>query len=491
MPDTRTRERNLGRLLLAQRILLAASIIGLLFPLAGSSVNWPQFRGPNASGVAVDAKPPLKIGVTNGVLWKTELPWSPSSPCLWNNRIFLTTFAEGQLQTRCYDAANGQLLWTKALVPEKLEVFHKTEGSPAAATPATDGKQVVSYFGSFGVICHDFKGNELWRHPLPAALSGGGFGSGTSPVISGRLVLLNRDQDENSSLLAVDLATGKTVWETARPDATGSFGTPIIWKNGARQEVVTPGALRLKGYDLGTGKEDWMIEGVTTFPCTTPVIGEGLLFFGAWAPGKTDSPWPSWQSYLEKHDKNKDGVLTFDEFSDSDRDFARGMDRDHDGKITKKDWDILMEQNAKGDNVLLAIKPGGRGDITRTHVAWKFNRGLPYVASPLFYEGRVYLVRDGGMVSSFDAKTGKPFYTQERIHAIGSYYASPVAADGRIYLASVQGKLTVLKAGGDKPEILHQSDFGERIFATPSLAADKLYLRTQTKLYAFAFNQKH
>ncbi len=450
-----------------------------------STANWPQFRGPNSSGVAPRAKPPVKLDPTNGALWKIDVPWSPSSPCVWGDRLVLTTFADGQLQIRCYDRRDGHSLWIKGIKPDNLETFHNTEGSPAAATPATEGRHIVSYFGSFGLVCHDFQGKELWRHPLPVALSGGGFGSGTSPVIAGKLVLLNRDQDQGSSLLAVELGTGKTVWETARPDASGSFGTPIFWRNNGQEEVVTPGSLRLKGYQLKTGKEQWMVEGVTTFACTTPVIGDGLLFFAGWSPGKADSPWPSWETLLEKNDKNKDGEITFDEFSDSERGFARGMDLNHDGKITRADWDLLMARIAKGENVLVAVKAGGRGDISQTHVAWKSNRGLPYVASPLFYDGRLYLIRDGGMLSSFDAKTGKPFYTQERLGAIGSYYASPVAANGLIYLASVPGKLTIVKAGGEKPGISAQADFGERIFATPALVGDKIYLRTQTKLYAF------
>jgi outer membrane protein assembly factor BamB len=298
-------------------------------------------------------------------------------------------------------------------------------------------------------------------------------------------VVLNRDQNEHSSLLAVDLRTGKKLWETSRPEANGSFGTPVIWHNNSVDEVVTPGSLRLQGYALKTGQERWVLEGVTTFACTTPVVANGLLLFAGWSPGKSDSPWPSWESFLEKSDKNKDGEVTLDEFDASNRDFARGMDVNHDGKITKSDWDVLMARTAKGENVMVAVKPGGTGDISRTHVEWKFNRGLPYVASPLFYDGRVYLVRDGGMMSSFDAKTGKTFYLQERLDAIGSYYASPVAADGRIYVASLPGKLTVVKAGGDKPEILHQAEFGERIFATPALVGDKVYLRTAKHLWAF------
>jgi outer membrane protein assembly factor BamB len=465
-------------------VVIFFTAVNALF--AADSPQWPQFRGPNGSGVAAaEAKPPIHFSQTNGATWSIEVPWSPSSPCVWTDRIFLTTFANGQLQTRAYDRRDGRELWASGITVDKLETFHGTDGSPAASTPATDGRRVVSYFGSFGVICHDFQGKELWRHPLPVALSGGCYGSGTSPIIAGNCVLVNRDQDQNSSLLALDLDTGKTAWETARPDAVGGFGTPIIWENGGVTEVVMPGAVRLKGYALKTGKERWLVEGVSGFVCTTPVIGEGQLFFAAWSPGKADAPWPTWATFLEQHDKNKDGEITFDELDSRSRDFMRGLDANHDGKITVADWDLIKAHNAKAENVLVAVKPGGQGDITATHVAWKSTRGLPYVPSPLYYEGRVYLVRDGGMLSSLDARTGQPFYTQERLGASGSYYSSPVAADGRLYLASLSGKLTVIKAGGDKPEILHQADFGERIFATPALVDDKLYVRTAKHLWAF------
>jgi outer membrane protein assembly factor BamB len=165
--------------------------------------------------------------------------------------------------------------------------------------------------------------------------------------------------------------------------------------------------------------------------------------------------------------------------------FLRGLDYNHDGKLTAEDLDAMKANMAKGENVLIAVKPGGKGELTQSQVAWKQTRGLPYVPSPLYYNERVYLVRDGGIVSSFNARTGQPYYQQERIEAIGSYYASPVAANGRIYLASLNGRVTVLLAGGDKPTIAHQADFGERISATPALVGKALYLRTATALYAF------
>jgi outer membrane protein assembly factor BamB len=472
-------------------VLITALLATTTFASLGANAAWPSFRGPNCSGVAVEAKPPIKISPTNSVLWKTALPWSPSSPCIWDDQIFLTTFADNELQTRCYQRADGKLAWSRGVKAEKLETFHSTENSPAATTPATDGQRVVVYFGSVGLICYDCKGLELWRHPLPVALSGGGYGTTASPLIAGNLVVVNRDQDQGSSVLAVDLRTGKKTWETPRPDAHGSFGTPIIWQNNGVDEVVMPGSLRLKGYALDTGKENWMVQGTAAFACTTPVAGDGLLYFAAWTDGKADDPWPSWEKFLEEHDKNKDGVVTLDEFDVASRDFWRGIDVNRDGKIDKGDWDEIQANIAKSENVMVAVKPGGRGDISQTHVVWKATRGLPYVASPLFYDGRIYLFKNGGMISSFEAKTGKPVYTQERLGAAGNYYSSPVAADGRIYIASLQGKLTVVKAGGDKPEILHQTEFGERIFATPALVGDKLYLRTQSTLYAFGDQTTH
>ena len=448
--------------------------------------SWPEFRGANASGVSDTAKPPVKFGPAENVLWSIAVPGAPSSPCVWGDRIFLTAFEGGKLQTRCHDRRDGKLLWSRVSPAEKLEEFHATEGSPAASTPVTDGQRVVSYFGSCGLICHDFAGKELWRHELPPAVTAGNFGSGSSPIIVGDLVVLNRDQARDSSLLAVQLKTGKMAWQTPRPDAPTSYGTPVLWKNGGGEEIVVAGSLTLKAYDPKTGAERWRVRGLPSYTCTTPVAGDGMLFCAGWSPGKADSPWPSWESVLEKQDKNHDGVVSLEEFTEQgDKAWFKSQDINGNGKLDREDWDTIGGLMKKGENVMLAVKPGGSGDITDTHVAWKFTRGLPYVPSPLLYQSRVYIVKDGGMATCVDAKTGQPFYTQERLKAAGSYYASPVAADGRIYVVSLDGKVTVFKAGGETPEILHQVDFKERIAATPALVGNQLYLRTATKLYAF------
>src|SRR3984957_1589801 len=461
------------------------------FAANGATPAWPAFRGPNSSGVGDGGTPPTDVSPSNSVLWKVQVPWSPSSPCIWDDQIFLTTFSDNELQTRCYNRKDGTLAWSKGLKPDKLEMFHSTESSPAVPTPATDGQRLVSYFGSFGLICYDLKGAELWRHPLPLGISAGGYGTSSSPLIAGNLVVILRDQNQGSSMLAVDLSTGKTAWETPRPDAHGSFGTPILWRNKDVDEVITPGSLRLKGYALATGQEDWMIQGLASFACTTPVVGDGELFFAGWSNGKADSPWPTWEQFLAGYDKNKDGVISLDELDPNIRDYMRGLDLNGDGKIDKSEWDTIQATAAKGENLLVAVNPGGHGDITQSHVAWKFARGLPYVSSPLYYDGRIYLIKTGGMLTSVDAKTGQAYYTQERLDAPGDYYSSPVAGGGKIYIGSLTGKLTVVKAGGDKPEILHQAEFGERIHASPAIVGDKLYLRTQSTLYAFGPQTGH
>jgi outer membrane protein assembly factor BamB len=452
----------------------------------GTEAWWPQFRGPNCSGVSETAHPPASFAPGTNQLWKVATPAGVSSPVIWGDRIFLTAFDAGKLEVRCHARQDGQLLWRRVVPTTQLEEFHSTEGSPAASSCATDGTRVVSYYGSYGLICHDFAGRELWRHPLPLAETSGGFGTGTSPTLAGPLVVINRDMAKNCSVIAVTLKNGKLAWQTPRLDVQQSYGSTIVWKNNGTDEVVLSGSLKLKAYHLKSGKERWSLAGMPSFTCTTPVVGDGLLFFAGWAPGKGDSPMPTFEETAANFDKNKDGAITRDEVKGTPLEpFFRAQDLNGDGKITAEDVAGMKAMMSKGENVLVAVRPGGKGEIGPEQIAWKQTRGLPYVPSPLYYRGYLYLVKDGGMVSCYEAKTGKPAYQQERLNTLGSYYASPVAADGRIIVASLDGKVTVFAAGGDTPKILHQADFRERIAATPALVENQVYVRTPTALYAF------
>ena len=164
-----------------------------------------------------------------------------------------------------------------------------------------------------GLICHDLTGKELWKYPLPIAETSGGFGTGNSPTLAGNVVLLNRDMLKGCSLLAVDLQTGKKLWETARPDVGPSFGSTMVWKNNGKDEVVMSGSLKLKAYDLKTGKENWSLAGLPSFTCTTAVEGDGMIFFAGWSPGKGDSQMPTFAQMAAEMDKNKDGAITPEE----------------------------------------------------------------------------------------------------------------------------------------------------------------------------------
>ena len=343
-------------------------------------------------------------------------------------------FADGKLETHCYARRDGKLLWKRIAPAKQIEEFMAAEGSPAASTPATDGKTVVSYFGSCGLVAYDFSGKELWQLQLPVIQSPGSFGGGGSPALASGVVLVNRDQAGPCSLLAVDLKSGKKLWEAPRADVGPGFGTPITWSNAGTDEVVMSGSIKLTAYDVKTGAERWSLGGLPSFTCTTPVAGDGLLFFAGWSPGKADFPMPTWEQTAEKYDKNRDGKITLEEAKGTDLEsFFRAQDLNHDGVLTREDIEGLRAMMAKGENVLLAIKPGGKGELSEDAVALKQTRGLPYVPSPLLYRGRVYLVKDGGMASSFDARTGKIFYQQERLNAASSFYASPVAAASRGY----------------------------------------------------------
>ena len=465
-------------------LCLALALITVQLPAA--ETWWPQFRGPNCAGVSDTAHPPMAFGPGSNELWKVAVPGGMSSPVVWDDRIFLTVFDAGKLEVHAYARKDGRRLWKGSVPAEKLEEFHSTEGSPAASSCATDGERVVSYFGSYGLICHSVSGKELWRHPLPLAETAGGFGTGGSPTLAGGLVVLNRDMLKSCSLLAVDLKTGKKAWETARPDVMQSYGSAMVWKHGGTEEIVMSGSLRLKAYDPKTGAERWSLKGMPSFTCTTAVEGDGLLFFAGWSPGKGDNPMPTFEQMAANFDKNKDGAITPDEVKGTPLEtFFRAQDVNGDGKLTAEDADAMKALMSKGENVLVAVRPGGKGELGEAQVAWKQTRGLPYVPSPLYYMGHIYLVKDGGMASCYDAKTGTIAYQQERLNALGNYYASPVAADGRIIVASLDGKVTVFAAGGETPKILHQVDFKERISATPALVGNNIYFRTPTSLYAF------
>jgi outer membrane protein assembly factor BamB len=467
----------------SMKFALTLCFLTLYFNVSAAAGSWPQFRGPNCSGVAEKENPSVAFGPGSNLHWKVQLPSGLSSPCIWKDRIFLTGFENDKLFTICINGKDGKELWRREAPPGKLPEVHEVS-SPAVATPASDGQRVYVYYSSFGLVAYDFSGKEQWRAAVPTGIVVNG--SGTSPALAGDTLILNCDQDEGKSLImAVDARTGKKRWETPRPDFIASYTTPIVWKRGREEDAVVCGSLRVVGYNLRDGSERWTARVLTSVSvAATPVVGDGRLY--VMSQGVPANSMGTFAQFAEKNDKDGDGKVSRAEAPPM---FLRGgiftvMDFDKDGHVGQKDWEALNTLFAKGDSGLFAIRSPGTGDITQTHVAWKQKKGVAAIASPLFYRGQVYAVQDGGRVSSWNAETGVPLYEQERLDADGQYFASPIAANGHIYFCSSRGKVSVAEAG-DSLKVKARNDLEESIMATPAIAEDKLYIRTAKHLWAF------
>ncbi|HEY4232492.1 MAG TPA: PQQ-binding-like beta-propeller repeat protein [Lacipirellulaceae bacterium] len=479
--------------------VIAASAVAS-FALAASNqpqttgpLPWPQFRGPNASGIADDQqRPPTEIGPDKNVKWKVDVPSGASSPVVVGDMLALTAFNDGKLYTVAYSRADGHELWRTNAPAAQIEPYQKNEGSPAASSCATDGQHIVSYFGSCGLFCYDLTGRELWRHEMPPAATIADFGTGVSPILVDGIVVLLRDEMKDPTIVALDVATGHVNWEKKRQSKSG-FSTPAVWASPTGKQVVTAGYGQMIAYDLANGDEVWHVDGMPSACCASPVIADGQLFFAGWSPGDASDKgfkMPTFDELLAQNDADADhdGKLSKEESKKTMiKDFFENQDQDHDGFLTRGEWDTMLKFASASKNSAFALKPGGTGDITESHTLWKKTTGLPYVPSGIAYRGQYVLIKDGGIVTAYDEATGDVLYTKRAV-APGSYYASPVAAGGNIYFASLaDGTITVLKAGTSQPEVVAQNPpLGERLAATPAIADNTLYVRTAGHLYAFA-----
>jgi outer membrane protein assembly factor BamB len=418
--------------------------------------------------------------------WRVPLDPGRSTPILHDGKIFLTTFrAETkQLATVAFDESSGRLLWRAPLVPERIEQTHPI-GSPATATVACDGQRLFAFFGSAGLFCYDLEGHKLWEQRLGPFRDE--YGAGSSPIVFDGKVILNQDHDIDSFVAAYDGATGRLLWKTARPDAVRSYSTPVVWTQDGRPEILVAGALQLAAYDPATGERLWWVNGLARIVIPTPVTSGPMIYMASWAPGGdpgqrlTLNPWPA---ALAKWDKNHDGKLSKEEIDDHEvLDRFNRMDLNQDGMLDQQEWEHHAVFFRRAQNAMLAIRPGGRGELAESAVIWKHGRGVPYVPTPLLHNGILWMVKDGGIVTKLDAATGH-LLQEERVGGFGNYFASPIAGDGKVYFASDSGTVSVVAA---EPEwrIISSHDFHEKIYATPAIQGDRLYLRTEQALYCF------
>jgi len=469
--------------------------------------SWPQFRGPNAGGVADDELPPVHFGPETNLYWKIDVPPGVSSPVVSKEFIFLTAFQEGQLLTIAYSAATGRALWRRTAPAKEIERCHQFS-SPAAPTPCTDGERIYVYFGSFGVLAYDFAGNEVWQRPferLPIE-----YGTASSPILAGGKLILQRDGNSaNAQLIALDPASGKTVWEIARPLTGACYATPMVWQHDGIEELMVQSKGRIAAYGLDGSGPHWWVRGWGFTAVTTPVAGDGVLVVGGSGSGDpTEPPDPllNWEKLLKEYDADQDGSLAIEEVPNSlvwhirkeipkevpGNSFAlrvllgNFMDRNKDKKVTKEEWDAMVAFTSDKFNAdrLVAVRPGGNEDSTESHVLWETTRGLSEMPSALYYRGRVHLIRDGGLWTVIDAKSGNRLVDRKRLGIAGQAVASPIAANGYIYIVSESGTFAVLRAG-ESVDIAAINQLEESVRCTPAIANHTLYVRSTGHLWAF------
>ena len=389
-------------------------LLGLLAALsAANAANWPQWRGPGAQGLSEEKGLPLRWSMTENIAWRCALPGKGnSSPIVWGDRVFLTAETKAELLVLCIGRTNGEILWQKAAPNGERTGTHGWNGY-ASSTPATDGERVYSFFGTSGLVAHDFEGKQLWHRPL--GLLKCIWGTATSPYLDRGRLYLSIDHDRESFIAAVDAATGQVHWRKVRTTQR-SFSSPVVIEANGSRELVLNGHRRVMAYNPDTGEELWHCWGTTQWVTPTVVHGHGLVFAAC----------------------GRDGPA-------------------------------------------IAVRPGGKGDVTRSHVAWRADRGAPYLPSPLLYGDHFYMVNDNGVLACFEARTGKLRFRQ-RVGSRGYHTASLLGGDGKVYVLAEDGTCTVLKASGQFEKLATNKVDG-LCRASMAVSGGRLFLRSQDALY--------
>ena len=456
--------------------LLALGLIG---------ADWPQFRGPDGSGLCPSCGSlPAEFGPQKNVLWKTDLPAGKSSPVLSGDRIFLTASEGDDLITMSLSRTTGQVQWRRSIRAAKRE-YQNSLNHRAAPSAVTDGNSVFVFFADFGLVAYDFAGNQRWQLQLGPFNSQHGVAG--SPIYADGKVILVCDQDTSAYILAVDARSGKIAWKTPREVING-YSTPVIYRppRGPAQ-VIAPGSYQLTAYSIVDGEPLWFVRGLTCQPKSAPVIEGDVVYFNGWTVGNDDGEQvelPPFAEAIAAADANHDGKLSLAELPPAWKPTGsfRAIDLDRDGSLNEREWEFFRTRRASR-NGLFAVKLGGSGDVTATHVLWRFEKSLPDVPTPLIYGGVVFLFRSGGIATSLDARTGKVLKQARLRGALEDYYSSPIGVDGKVFIASEHGKVVVLRAAGDW-EILAINDFDSDIYATPAVSGGQMYIRTQNAMYA-------
>jgi len=452
--------------------------------------EWAQFRGANASGVSQQSKNlPVKFSHEEKVLWSAELGEGIGCPIVSGGRVFSTSMVGDEtFAVFCFDAASGETLWKKELDTGPLPAI-MPPNTQASSTPAADGDRVYVYFSTLGIMAFDAaSGERLWTTPVSLPFYLLGWGAAHSPIIHDDMVIFNQDDDLAPFLLALDKYTGEVRWRTERSDMLAGYAVPVVCEADGQVDIVIAGSGKLQGYDPQTGKERWTCNTLLRTIMTTPAVVGEKIYVAVQSYGDTNRVLK--YALLQWKDTNQDSKLDKTEVDEAFWEKFDNGDKDKDGFLVEDEIDVAFQSpnnRVGGGNIIQAIKGGGKGDVTKTHIVWNLDNKSPSnIASPLVAYDQVFVVKKGGISASFDAETGETRWMKKRIRNLGNYYASPIAGDGKIYVTGENGFIVVLSNEGPKPKVLAKNDMGEPCIATPAIADGRIFVRTLNKLYCFS-----
>lgn len=391
----------------------------LLLAWAGTAwaENWPCWRGPRGDGSSLEANVPIRWSPESNIVWKVEVAGvGHASPIVWDNQLFLVSAVNDARSLFCLDRTSGKVVWTREVLNSPLEKKHSLN-SHASSTPATDGRRVYVSFlevDEMVVAAYDLSGKQEWLVRPGKFRSMHGYCS--APLLFEGRVLVNGDHDGDSYLVALDAATGRTLWKTPRENKTRSYCVPLIRELAGRTQMVLTGDKCVASYDPRTGSRHWVIDGPTEQFVASPV-------------------------YSEKSD-------------------------------------LLIITGGYPDHHILAIRPDGLGNVSKTHIAWRTTRGAAYVPSPIISGDYFLIVSDQGFANCVDVATGK-LHWQERL---GEHHASLVSAGGLVYFLNDNGQMNVVRPGPDFDRVA-RNELGERCFASPAISHGQMFIRSDRHLF--------
>ncbi len=430
------------------RLIVPASF-ALLTALPADAQDWPQWRGPLGTGEAPDADPPLTWSADENIRWKVPIPGrGHGSPIVFGDLVFVLTAEpfgaevgggadiaaddwrrpvaptrKQRFMVFALRRATGEVAWSDVAIEALPHETTHGDGTWASSSALTDGERLYAFFGSRGLFAYDLSGERLWEVQLGNIETRKGFGEGSSPAVFGDTLVVQRDQEGPSYLVAFDVATGEERWRTERDDVT-TWSTPLVTEVDGRAQVITGGTPYVRGYDLATGKELWRCEGLGGNQIPNPVL------FG-------------------------DAVIAMSGYRDP-------------GAVAVR-------------------LTGAAGDVSGSDaVLWTVERHTSYVPSPLLADGLLFFIKsNAGMLSCVDAESGGALYSAERLPTVANVYASPVASRDHVYVVGRDGATDVLARGPDY-EVLASNTLDDSFDASPALAGNELYLRGAQHLYCIA-----